>query len=58
MFLFSHLKKTLPFGLPACVFFHRTTMFDLMLPRLLVGDAINQKGDRGYGQWRLMFAVK
>jgi molybdopterin biosynthesis enzyme len=23
MFLYAHLKKTLLFGLPACVFFHR-----------------------------------
>ena len=30
----SHYVKTLLFGLPACVFSHRTTMFDLMLPRL------------------------
>ena len=43
MFLYAHLKKTLLFGLPACVFFHRTTMFDLMLPRLLVGDEITKK---------------
>jgi molybdopterin biosynthesis enzyme len=43
MFLYAHLEKTLLFGLPACVFFHRTNIFDLMLPRLLVGDEITKK---------------
>ena len=43
MFLYAHLKKILLFGLLACVFFHRTTMFDLILPRLLVGDEITKK---------------
>ena len=42
-YLYAHLKKILLFGLPACVFFHRTTMFDLILPRLLVGDEITKK---------------
>ncbi|MDZ7598356.1 MAG: XdhC family protein [Desulfobacterales bacterium] len=35
MFLYAHLDETQILGLPACVYYHPTTVFDLMLPRVL-----------------------
>ena len=42
MFLFAHLKNVPIMGLPACVYFHPSTIFDLILPRVLAGDVINR----------------
>jgi len=39
MFLYAHLDWTPIMGLPACVYYHGTTVFDLMLPRILADDA-------------------
>ena len=30
-------------GLPGCVMYHRTTVFDLILPRILAGEKISRK---------------
>jgi molybdenum cofactor synthesis domain-containing protein len=38
MFLLGYHKKTSIMGLPACGLFHRITIFDLILPRLLAGE--------------------
>jgi hypothetical protein len=40
MFLYACLDSVPIMGLPACVYYHATTVFDLMLPRVLAGDAI------------------
>lgn len=40
MFLYARLGETPIMGLPACVYFHPTTLFDLLLPRLLADDPI------------------
>ena len=42
MFLYALLGDTPVLGLPACVFYHATTVFDLLLPRVLAGDEIKK----------------
>jgi hypothetical protein len=41
MFLYALLENTTILGLPACVFYHPTTIYDLILPRVLAGEQIN-----------------
>lgn len=43
MFLYARLGETPILGLPACVYYHHTTIFDLMLPRVLAGEWITKK---------------
>lgn len=38
MFLLGYTKKTAIMGLPACGLYHRTTIFDLILPRVMAGE--------------------
>jgi molybdenum cofactor synthesis domain-containing protein len=38
MFLLGYNQKTAVMGLPACGLYHRTTIFDLILPRLMAGE--------------------
>ncbi|MCG8551304.1 MAG: molybdopterin-binding protein, partial [Desulfobacterales bacterium] len=38
MFLLGHSPKTTIMGLPACGLYHRTTIFDLILPRVMAGE--------------------
>ena len=38
MFLLGYTEKTAIMGLPACGLFHRRTIFDLMLPRVMAGE--------------------
>jgi hypothetical protein len=42
MFLYAHRGNLVLLGLPACVFYHETTMFDLMLVRVLANDPITK----------------
>ncbi len=42
MFLYAFLENTPILGLPACVYYHPTTIFDLMFPRVLAGDEITR----------------
>lgn len=42
MFLYALLDGTPILGLPACVYYHASTIFDLMLPRVLAGDPITR----------------
>ena len=51
MFLFALLDETPILGLPACVYYHPTTIFDLTLPRILAGDEItkNEIAAMGHG---------
>lgn len=42
MFLYAQLADIPVLGLPACVFYHATTVFDLILPRVLAGDEIKK----------------
>jgi len=38
MFLLGYHKHTAIMGLPACGLYHKTTIFDLILPRLMAGE--------------------
>ncbi|WP_300457116.1 molybdopterin-binding protein [Desulfobacula sp.] len=38
MFLLGYHKNTAIMGLPACGLYHKTTIFDLILPRLMAGE--------------------
>ena len=51
MFLYAHLESTTILGLPACVFYHPTTIYDIILPRILAGENItrNEIADMGHG---------
>jgi hypothetical protein len=42
MFLYAFMGDVPVLGLPACVFYHATTVFDLVLPRVLAGDEIKK----------------
>ena len=42
MFLYAKYDDVPVLGLPACVFFHTFTVFDIILPRILVGDDISR----------------
>ncbi len=51
MFLYALLESVTILGLPACVFYHPTTIYDLILPRVLAGEKItkNEIADMGHG---------
>jgi hypothetical protein len=51
MFLYAKLDGIPILGLPACVYYHKTTIFDLILPRVLAGDEItrNEIAQMGHG---------
>lgn len=40
MFLYARLDDVPILGLPACVYYHKSTLFDLLLPRVLADDPI------------------
>ncbi|MEN8134504.1 MAG: molybdopterin-binding protein [Thermodesulfobacteriota bacterium] len=43
MFLVGQIGKIPVLGLPACGMFHRTTVFDLILPRVMLGEKIGRE---------------
>jgi len=43
MFLYAHLDRIPVLGLPACVFHHTSTVFDLVFPRVLAGQEITRR---------------
>jgi molybdenum cofactor synthesis domain-containing protein len=43
MFMLAYLGDIPILGLPGCVMYHKTTIFDLILPRILAGDEITRK---------------
>lgn len=43
MFLAGSIEGTPVLGLPACGMFHRTTVFDLILPRVILGEKIGRE---------------
>ena len=42
MFLVAYLRKTPLLGVPACGLYHRITVLDLVLPRILAGERIGK----------------
>ena len=51
MFLVGRIGKVPVLGLPACGMFHRITVFDLVLPRILTGETIGREelAELGHG---------
>jgi molybdenum cofactor synthesis domain-containing protein len=49
MFLLAYHKDMPILGLPACVMYSRTTIFDLVLPRLLTGEKLTMEDLAEYG---------
>jgi len=43
MFLYGMLGGKPVLGLPACVFHHNATLFDLVFPRILAGETLNKR---------------
>lgn len=43
MFLLSYIKDVPILGLPGCVMYSRRTIFDLVIPRLLVGERVTKE---------------
>jgi len=43
MFLYGVLREKPVLGLPACVFYHKVTLFDIIFPRILAGQSITRK---------------
>jgi molybdopterin biosynthesis enzyme len=51
MFMLAYLGTIPVLGLPGCVMYHRTSIFDLVVPRLLTGERLTREDivDLGYG---------
>lgn len=58
MFLYAHSKGVPLLGLPACVFYHKTTMFDIILSRVLAGDTVTREEIAGMGHGGLCLQCK
>jgi hypothetical protein len=43
MFLYGMLGEKPVLGLPACVFYHPVTLFDILFPRILVGEVLKRR---------------
>jgi molybdenum cofactor synthesis domain-containing protein len=51
MFLVGHIGQVPVVGLPACGMFHKITVFDLVLPRILAGETLGRRelAEMGHG---------
>ena len=43
MFMLAYLGEVPVMGLPGCVMYHRTSIFDVVLPRVLAGETMTRK---------------
>lgn len=43
MFLMAYIGGTPVVGLPGCVMYHKTSVFDLIVPRIIVGEKISKE---------------
>lgn len=43
MFLYGNIGEKPILGLPACVFYHKATLFDIIFPRILAGEPVSRK---------------
>lgn len=43
MFLYGNLDGKPILGLPACVFHHKATLFDIIFPRILTGESLSRR---------------
>ncbi len=58
MFLVSYLGKVPVLGIPACGMFFRTTVMDLVLPRILAGERIGRRQIAELGHGGLCLSCK
>lgn len=58
MFLYAHLGGVPILGLPACVYYHAGTVFDVILPRVLAGDVITKDDIAAMGHGGLCLNCK
>jgi molybdenum cofactor synthesis domain-containing protein len=58
MFLYARLGEIPIMGLPACVYFYPTTVFDLLLPRVLADDPITPDDIAAMGHGGLCLQCK
>ncbi len=42
MFMLAYIRNTPVIGLPGCVMYHKTSIFDLVVPRLLAGESVSR----------------
>jgi len=49
MFMLANLGDVPIMGLPGCVMYHKTTIFDLILPRILAGETVTKMDIVGFG---------
>jgi molybdenum cofactor synthesis domain-containing protein len=51
MFMLANIGNVPVLGLPGCVMYHKTTIFDLVIPRILTGEEVTRKDIQrlGYG---------
>lgn len=49
MFMLAYIDKIPVMGLPGCVMYHKSTIFDLVLPRILAGEEITRRDIIGFG---------
>lgn len=42
MFMLAYIQNTPVIGLPGCVMYHQTSIFDLVVPRLLAGESVTR----------------
>jgi molybdopterin biosynthesis enzyme len=49
MFMLAYLGQVPVLGLPGCVMYHRTSIFDLVVPRLLTGERLTREDIVGLG---------
>jgi hypothetical protein len=40
--MLAHIGSIPVLGLPGCVMYHKTTVFDLVLPRILAGEEVSR----------------
>jgi molybdopterin biosynthesis enzyme len=43
MFMLAYIREVPVMGLPGCVMYHKTSIFDLVLPRILAGERLTRK---------------
>lgn len=49
MFMLAYIGDVPVLGLPGCVMYHRTSIFDLIVPRLLAGERLEREDIAGLG---------
>jgi molybdenum cofactor synthesis domain-containing protein len=58
MFMLAYLGDTAVIGMPACGMFSKTTVFDLVLPRVLAGERLSRADIAAHGYGGLCLSCK